>query len=106
MHGLAHITGDGLLNLLRLNARVGYEIDAPLPPQPVFALIARSAASRRRDARGVQHGHGLLLRGRRGRRSSAALETPARRTTPGGARIGAVTERRRGRDDPVGGPAS
>ena len=27
--GLAHITGDGLRNLLRLHARVGYEIDRP-----------------------------------------------------------------------------
>ena len=39
VHGLAHITGDGLLNLLRLNEGVGYEIDA-LPPVPsVFGLI-------------------------------------------------------------------
>ena len=40
VRGLAHITGDGLLNLLRLEADVGYIIDAPLPAQPVFALIA------------------------------------------------------------------
>jgi phosphoribosylformylglycinamidine cyclo-ligase len=39
VHGLAHITGDGLLNLTRLNARVGYRIDSPLPAQPVFGLI-------------------------------------------------------------------
>jgi phosphoribosylformylglycinamidine cyclo-ligase len=29
-HGLAHITGDGVLNLRRLNAAVGFTIDAPL----------------------------------------------------------------------------
>ncbi|MEX0746248.1 MAG: phosphoribosylformylglycinamidine cyclo-ligase [Phycisphaeraceae bacterium] len=40
VHGLAHITGDGLANLLRLNAQVGFEIDDPLPTQPVFDLIA------------------------------------------------------------------
>jgi phosphoribosylformylglycinamidine cyclo-ligase len=40
--GLAHITGDGLLNLLRLNAKVGYEIDDPLPAQPIFDLIQRA----------------------------------------------------------------
>jgi phosphoribosylformylglycinamidine cyclo-ligase len=40
VRGLAHITGDGLLNLLRLNRDVGYEIDDPLPAPPVFALIA------------------------------------------------------------------
>ena len=39
VRGLAHITGDGLLNLLRLNPATGYEIDAPLPAQPVFGLI-------------------------------------------------------------------
>lgn len=40
VHGLAHITGDGLLNLLRLDARVGYEIDTPLPVPPIFNLVA------------------------------------------------------------------
>jgi phosphoribosylformylglycinamidine cyclo-ligase len=40
VHGLAHITGDGLENLLRLNAGVGFEIDSPLPVPPVFDLIA------------------------------------------------------------------
>ena len=40
VRGLAHITGDGLNNLLRLAAPVGYEIDDPLPVPPVFDLIA------------------------------------------------------------------
>jgi phosphoribosylformylglycinamidine cyclo-ligase len=39
VRGLAHITGDGLLNLTRLKDTVGYRIDAPLPPQPIFRLI-------------------------------------------------------------------
>jgi phosphoribosylformylglycinamidine cyclo-ligase len=39
VHGLAHITGDGLLNLLRLHAQVGYRIDAPLAVPPVFELV-------------------------------------------------------------------
>jgi phosphoribosylformylglycinamidine cyclo-ligase len=39
VRGLAHITGDGMLNLLRLNPETGYEIGDPLPAQPVFALI-------------------------------------------------------------------
>ena len=42
VHGLAHITGDGLRNLLRLHAPVGYEIAEPLPAPPVFDLIARA----------------------------------------------------------------
>jgi phosphoribosylformylglycinamidine cyclo-ligase len=40
VRGLAHITGEGFLNLLRLEAEVGYRIDAPLPVPPVFDLIA------------------------------------------------------------------
>jgi phosphoribosylformylglycinamidine cyclo-ligase len=40
VRGLAHITGEGLLNLLRLDAPVGYSIDDPLPVHPVFELIA------------------------------------------------------------------
>jgi phosphoribosylformylglycinamidine cyclo-ligase len=39
VHGLAHITGDGLLNLLRLNDEAGYELDALPAPPPVFELI-------------------------------------------------------------------
>ena len=44
MHGLAHITGGGVLNLLRLGNGVGYEIAEPLPVPPVFELIARCGA--------------------------------------------------------------
>ncbi|MFN2616885.1 MAG: phosphoribosylformylglycinamidine cyclo-ligase [Thermoleophilaceae bacterium] len=40
VRGLAHITGDGYLNLLRLEAPVGWRIDAPLSVPPVFDLIA------------------------------------------------------------------
>jgi phosphoribosylformylglycinamidine cyclo-ligase len=40
VHGLAHITGDGFLNLLRLEAGVGYLIDRPLPVPAVFDDIA------------------------------------------------------------------
>ena len=40
VRGLAHITGEGFLNLLRLEAEVGYRLDAPLPVPPVFGLIA------------------------------------------------------------------
>jgi phosphoribosylformylglycinamidine cyclo-ligase len=40
VHGLAHITGGGLTNLLRLGDHVGFEITDPLPVLPVFELIA------------------------------------------------------------------
>jgi phosphoribosylformylglycinamidine cyclo-ligase len=44
VHGLAHITGGGLLNLLRIGKRVGFEISDPLPVPAVFDLIARHGA--------------------------------------------------------------
>jgi phosphoribosylformylglycinamidine cyclo-ligase len=40
VHGLAHITGGGVFNLLRIGSGVGYEISSPLPVLPVFELIA------------------------------------------------------------------
>jgi phosphoribosylformylglycinamidine cyclo-ligase len=40
VRGLAHITGDGFLNLLRLEAHAGYRIDAPLDVPPVFVHVA------------------------------------------------------------------
>jgi phosphoribosylformylglycinamidine cyclo-ligase len=40
VHGLAHITGDGMLNLLRLGSGIGFEVTQPLPVNPVFSLIA------------------------------------------------------------------
>jgi phosphoribosylformylglycinamidine cyclo-ligase len=44
VHGLAHITGGGLDNLVRLGSGIGYRVDAPLPPPPVFGLIQRLGA--------------------------------------------------------------
>ena len=38
---LCHITGDGLLNLNRVAADVGFEIDTLPPPPPVFDLIGK-----------------------------------------------------------------
>jgi phosphoribosylformylglycinamidine cyclo-ligase len=38
---LFNITGDGLLNLTRAAAPVGYEIEKPIEPQPIFGLIQR-----------------------------------------------------------------
>jgi phosphoribosylformylglycinamidine cyclo-ligase len=40
VRGLAHITGEGFLNLLRLEAGAGYLIDQPLPVPAVFEDIA------------------------------------------------------------------
>jgi phosphoribosylformylglycinamidine cyclo-ligase len=40
VRGLAHITVEGFLNLLRLEAEVGYSIDHPLPVPALFEEIA------------------------------------------------------------------
>jgi phosphoribosylformylglycinamidine cyclo-ligase len=39
VHGLAHITGGGLRNLLRLSDRAGYTIEDPLPTPPIIELV-------------------------------------------------------------------
>jgi phosphoribosylformylglycinamidine cyclo-ligase len=41
VHGLAHITGGGLDNLLRLGSGVGYRVDDPLATPAVFELVRR-----------------------------------------------------------------
>ncbi len=44
LKALVHITGDGLLNLPRVAAEVGFVLDALPPPPPIFTLIERHAA--------------------------------------------------------------
>jgi phosphoribosylformylglycinamidine cyclo-ligase len=39
VHGLAHITGGGLRNLLRLTETAGFVIDDPLPVPPIIDLV-------------------------------------------------------------------
>jgi len=39
VHGLAHITGGGLRNLMRLNKKVKFVINEPLKPQPIFSFL-------------------------------------------------------------------
>ena len=38
---LINITSDGLLNLARVEAKVGFEIDRLIEPHPIFGLIQR-----------------------------------------------------------------
>jgi phosphoribosylformylglycinamidine cyclo-ligase len=91
VHGLAHITGDGMLNLLRLNAGAGYEVDRPLPTPPVFALIERLGSVPASEMHQVFNmGTGFVCV------TPPDHEAPAlellRRHYPAAARIGRVTE--------------
>ena len=52
---MAHITGDGLTNLLRVDSDLGFLIDNLPDPPPIFELIqAAGEVPAARDVRGVQ----------------------------------------------------
>jgi phosphoribosylformylglycinamidine cyclo-ligase len=42
VHALAHVTGDGLFNLVRTTRPVGFDIDAWPSPPPIFDLVRRT----------------------------------------------------------------
>ena len=90
VHGLAHVTGDGVLNLLRLRAEVGFEIDRPLPVPAVFELIAdRGAVAAEEMWRVFNMGCGFICAVPAERAGDAAARLG--RHHPGAAAIGAVT---------------
>jgi len=91
VRGLAHITGDGLNNLLRLGRAVGYEIDSPLPVPPVFELIQElGGVSEQQMYEVFNMGLGFVSVVAAAD-ADAALETLSRHH-PGAARIGSVTD--------------
>jgi phosphoribosylformylglycinamidine cyclo-ligase len=49
VHALAHITGDGFLNLTRFPARVGFRIETLPDAPPIFSLIGREGKLDARD---------------------------------------------------------
>jgi len=53
LRGMAHITHDGLLNLRRVDASVGYEITGLPEPPPIFALIEEAGGIDRAEMRVV-----------------------------------------------------
>jgi phosphoribosylformylglycinamidine cyclo-ligase len=92
VRGLAHITGDGLNNLTRLAAPVGYEISDPLDVPPVFDLIAELGEVSEEEMYEVFNmGCGFVCV------VAAADEAEAlellRTDHPGARRIGTVTDR-------------
>ncbi|MEM2944095.1 MAG: phosphoribosylformylglycinamidine cyclo-ligase [Methanomassiliicoccales archaeon] len=40
VHGMVNVTGGGLRNFVRIKSNVKFVIDDPLPPQPIFDVIA------------------------------------------------------------------
>ncbi|MBA2514950.1 MAG: phosphoribosylformylglycinamidine cyclo-ligase [Solirubrobacterales bacterium] len=92
VHGLAHITGGGVLNLLRLHGDgLGYELDAPLPVPPVFDLIADAARvppAEMWEVFNMGCGFACVVPADQ---EAAAVELLGRHH-PGAARIGRITE--------------
>ena len=91
VRGLAHITGGGLLNLLRLHADVGFRIDAPLPVPPVFGLVQELgdvSDAEMWEVFNMGCGFCAVVPDDQAARTVALLE----RHHPGTARIGTVTD--------------
>lgn len=92
VHGLAHITGGGLRNLLRLGSGVGYAVEHPLPVPPVCALIARLGRIAAAEMWEVFNmGCGFVAIVPEEQADAAAAVVAARH--PGARRIGTVTDR-------------
>jgi phosphoribosylformylglycinamidine cyclo-ligase len=92
VRGLAHITGGGVTNLLRLGgARLGWSIETPLPVPPVFDLIAaRGGVGPREMWEVFNMGCGFVVVVPEDRADDAVAALTTRH--PGTARIGTVTE--------------
>jgi phosphoribosylformylglycinamidine cyclo-ligase len=91
VRGLAHITGGGVNNLLRLGpGGLGFAIDAPLPVPPVLGLVQRLGAVTDAEMWEVFNmGCGFVAIVPAERADDAAALLAARH--PGAARIGSVT---------------
>jgi phosphoribosylformylglycinamidine cyclo-ligase len=90
VHGLAHITGGGLANLLRLSGAVGFAVEAPLPVPPVFELLREHGAIAEAELWGVFNmGCGFVAVVPEAAADGAVALLSAHH--PGSARIGTVT---------------
>jgi phosphoribosylformylglycinamidine cyclo-ligase len=62
LHGICHVTGGGLSNLLRLHDSLGWHIENPLPVLPEFNWIQSTGGiSDREMARTFNLGMGMVL---------------------------------------------
>jgi phosphoribosylformylglycinamidine cyclo-ligase len=91
VHGLAHITGGGLRNLLRLGSdRLGFAVEEPLPVPPICSLVAEMGNVPTAEMWDVFNmGCGFVALVPDDRAEDAAALVAAHH--PGSARIGTVT---------------
>ena len=88
---IAHITGGGLSNLLRLHDNLGWHIDSPLEPQPEFEWLSEVGSVTPIEMhRTFNMGMGMVIAVSEG--SSDAVEEWVRNRLPGSRRVGRVVE--------------
>tara|TARA_Y100001970_G_scaffold222845_1_gene274223 strand:- start:174 stop:1295 length:1122 start_codon:yes stop_codon:yes gene_type:complete len=88
---IAHITGGGLSNLLRLHDSLGWHIDSPLEPQPEFEWLSEVGSVTPVEMhRTFNMGMGMVIAVSEG--SSDAVEEWVRNRLPGSRRVGRVVE--------------
>jgi phosphoribosylformylglycinamidine cyclo-ligase len=92
VHGLAHITGGGVNNLLRLSDTAGFAIEDPLPNAPIIELVIERAQVSVQEAWEVFNmGCGFVAIVPDDRADAAARLLAAHH--PGTRRIGSATDR-------------
>ena len=88
---IAHITGGGLSNLLRLHDSLGWNIDSPLDPQPEFGWLSEVGSVTPVEMhRTFNMGMGMVIAVSED--SSDAVEEWVRDRLPGSRRVGKVVE--------------
>ena len=88
---IAHITGGGLSNLLRLHDSLGWNIDSPLDPQPEFGWLSEVGSVTPLEMhRTFNMGMGMVIAVSED--SSDAVEEWVRDRLPGSRRVGRVVE--------------
>ena len=91
---MAHITGGGLSNLLRLHDDFGWHIDNPLPVLPEFTWLAeKGSVSNREMHRTFNMGMGMTIV--ISKEKSSAVEKWLNERLPGTRRVGYVHDKRR-----------
>ena len=88
---IAHITGGGLSNLLRLHDSLGWHIDSPLEPQPEFEWISDvGSVSRVEMYRTFNMGMGMVIAVSED--SAEAIEEWISSRLPGSRKVGTVVD--------------